>query len=164
MQMLPLLPSELTLEKLNEHLAEWIDEYHNKVHSSTGKSPLQRYLDHLEVFRKAPKDLWDYFRIPAERKVDKDRTVSLNGTLYEAPAGLIGKNVTLLYHKKDPNRVEVFIGESSYGFLTPLNVTINSRVRRTAHQRPELIADPPATQPQNQARYRGGSLFEKEEK
>ena len=160
MQFLPLLPKELTLQMLNERLMAWIDEeYHQRVHSSTKQSPLKRYLAHLEALRPAPKDLWDYFRVPARRKVDKDRTVSLNGDLFEAPPGLIGKTVTLLYHKHDPKRVEVLLEEKSHGFLMPLNVGINSRVRRRARQNTELVSDEPAEDPQ----YRGGSLFEDKE-
>ena len=121
-------------------LAAWIDEeYHQRVHSSTSQRPLKRYLAHMEALRPAPKDLWDYFRVPARRKVDKDRTVSLNGTLFEAPVGLIGKTVTLLYHKNDPKRVEVLLDEKSHGFLMPLNVGINSRVRRGTRQNSELV-------------------------
>ena len=143
---------------MNERLRAWIEEdYHQRVHSSTGQTPLARYLAHLEALRPAPKDLWDYFRIPVRRKVDKDRTVSLNGTLYEAPLGLIGKTITLLYHKHDPKRVEAFLDENSCGFLTSLNVGINSRVRRGARQSPELISEEPAEEKSQQ--YRGGELF-----
>ena len=162
MQLLPLLPKELSLEALNQRLTAWIDEeYHQRVHSSTRQSPLKRYLAQLEALRPAPKDLWDYFRVPARRKVDKDRTVSLDGTLFEAPAGLIGKTVTLLYHKHDPKRVEVLLEEKSYGFLSPLNVGINSRVRRGARQSPELL---PLKEPADESpQYRGGALFEDQE-
>ncbi len=52
---------------------------------------MARYLAHLHLLRSAPKNLRDYFRVPARRKVDKDRTVTLNGKLYEAPVGLIGR-------------------------------------------------------------------------
>jgi transposase InsO family protein len=160
MQFLPLLPKELSLETLNERLTAWIEgEYHQRVHSSTRQTPLKRYMAHLEALRPAPKDLWDYFRVPARRKVDKDRTVSLNGTLFEAPVGLIGKTVTLMYHKHDPKRVEVMLDEKSYGFLTLLNVGINSRVRRVARQNAELIPNETDQHPQ----YRGGSLFEEKE-
>jgi transposase InsO family protein len=162
MQLLPLLPEELTLELLNERLWAWIDdEYHQRVHSSTKQTPLSRYLDHVEALRAAPKDLWDYFRVPADRKVDGDRTVSLNGTLFEAPSGLIGQTVTLLYHKHDPMRVEVFFENESRGFLTPLNVGINSRVRRGARQRPELEAEQPSEEQSRE--YRGGTLFDDKE-
>ncbi len=162
MQLLPLLPKELSLETLNQRLTAWIDEeYHQRVHSSTTQTPLKRYLARLETLRPAPKDLWDYFRVPARRKVDKDRTVSLNGALFEAPTGLIGKTVTLLYHKHDPKRVEVLLDEKSYGFLIPLNVGINSRVRRGARQNPELL---PLKEPADDGpQYRGGTLFENQE-
>ena len=97
MQLLPLLPQTLSLAQLNERLQRWVEEdYHKRVHSSTGQTPLKRYLDHLEALRPAPRNLSDYFRIPVRRKVDKDRTVSLNGSLFEAPPGLIGQTVTLL--------------------------------------------------------------------
>jgi hypothetical protein len=157
MQLLPLLPQNLSLQELNQKLRQWVEEdYHKRVHSSTGHTPLKRYLDHLQALRPAPRDLIDYFRIPVRRKVDKDRTVSLNGSLYEAPSGLIGQTVTLLYHKHDPHRIEVLFDECSHGFLTPLNPRMNSRVRRGANQHIDLV---PPTQPPDDPPYRDGSLF-----
>ena len=113
-QFLPLLPQEITLEKLNEQLAQWIDsDDHQRIHSSTGQGPLARYMTHLHLLRSAPKNLRDYYRWPARRKVDKDRTVTLNGKLYGAPVALIGKTVILLYEPKDPQRVEILLEEES---------------------------------------------------
>jgi hypothetical protein len=43
---------------------------------------------------------------------------------------LIGQQVILLYHDYDPARVEILCKEKSYGFLTPLDLHINCRVRR----------------------------------
>lgn len=158
-QFLPLLPPSLSLAQLNEHLAKWINEhYHLRAHSSTGQTPLQRYLIHIVLLRKAPADLHDYFRTLVRRKVDKDRTISLAGKLYEAPLGLIGNTVTLLYHPQDPSRIEVFFEERSWGFLVPLSVAINSRVKRISGQHTELI--PPSSPPQEPPR-RGGQLFER---
>jgi putative transposase len=155
---LPLLEEPVSLEKLNEQLASWIDsDYHSRVHCSTGQTPLERYLAHLSLLRPAPRDLRDYFRTAVRRKVDKDRTVSLYGKIYEAPLGLIGKVVTLLFHEQDLSRIEVLFDEASQGFLLPLNAAINSRVRRTARQQTVLTPEaPPKTTPS----YRGGSLFE----
>lgn len=157
-QLLPLLTEATSLEEMNARLAEWIDrDYHRRRHSSTGESPLERYLAGLHAVRPAPSDLREHFRIPATRKVGKDRTVSLNGRLFEAPVGLIGRTVTLLYHSAAPLRVEVICEEHSHGFLTPLDVTVNSRVRRMANLNIELEPDPPEVK---EAPYRGGSLFE----
>ena len=82
------------------------------------------------MIREAPEDLRDYFRSRTTRKVDRDRTVSLLGRVYEAPVELIGKTVSLFYHEDDPLRVEVFYNNKSYGFLTVLNPNINCRIRR----------------------------------
>jgi transposase InsO family protein len=158
-QLMPVLTTATTLDELNAGLTRWIDEdYQQRKHSSTSQTPLERYLTHLHALRAAPNDLRDHFRIPARRKVDKDRSVSLNGRLYEAPTGLIGQWVTLLYHKHDMNRVEVIFDECSLGFLIPLDTGINSRVRRTANLDIELF--PPEQPPEDS--YRGGSLFDED--
>ena len=99
----------------------------------------------------------DYFRFPAIRKVDKDRTVSLGGRLFEAPVGLIGRSVTLLYHKEDPLRIEVLFEEHSHGFLVPLDPLVNSRVRRIGRASIDLL--PAGDRPHAGQTYRGGSLF-----
>ncbi len=157
MQLMPLLPDSLSLAELNDRLRQWLErDYHQRIHSSTGQSPLERYLAHVSLLRSAPKDLRDYFRLVVLRKVDKDRTVSLHGKVYETPVGLIGKTIMLLYHGEDPERIEAFFEEQSCGFLIPLNPAINSRVRRIAKEQTELL--PPAN---STTVYRGGSLFEK---
>lgn len=157
-QLIPTLPESLTLERLNELLVAWIDgEYHKHIHSTTGQTPMERYLAHLSLLRSAPKDLRDYFRTTVRRKVDKDRTVTLLGKLYEAPAGLIGQTVTLLYHEKEEGRIEIFKDEASVGFLGVLDTGVNSRVRRTGKQKLALL---PESFPQVPSpAIRGGSLF-----
>ena len=85
--------------------------------------------------------------------------MSLDGRSYEAPLGLIGKWVTLLYHEHDLDRVEVFLNEQSCGFLSPLDAGIYSRVRRTANLDIDLLPDPPDQAPPGDS-YRRGTLFE----
>jgi len=159
MQFLAAQPDGLTLQDLNKRFREWIDEYHLREHGSTGEAPLSRYAKHLHLIREAPKDLMDHFRKRVARKVDKDRTVSLDGRLYEAPVTMIGKTVTLLYHESDPSRVELLFNGTSHGMLTPLDVHINAKVKR-AYQAVEIIPEREATE---EMRYRGGQLFGKEE-
>ena len=98
------------------------------------------------------------------RKVDKDRAVALYGKLYEAPVGLIGNTVNLLYHEADPSRIEVFFEDRSYGFLSELNPHVNSRVRRVSGHETELdpAPEPPADDPQPGPR--GGQLFEESDR
>ena len=131
MQFLSLIPDGLSLEELNERLRVWIEQqYHQNQHSITSEAPIKRYLKHIDLIREAPENLRDYFRARTTRKVDRDRTVSLLGRVYEAPVELIGKTVSLFYHEDDPLRVEVFYNNKSYGFLTVLNPNINCRIRR----------------------------------
>ncbi len=120
-----------SLEELNRELDHWITTvYHQRPHRSTGEPPLKRFADQMECIRPAPRDLEDAFRKRARRRVANDRTVSLNSRLYEAPVPLIGKQVTLLYHDHDPSRVEVRLDGQCHGFLTPVHLNVNCRVRR----------------------------------
>jgi hypothetical protein len=90
------------------------------------------------------------------RKVAKDRTVTLAGRSFEAPVGLIGQTVTLLFHERDPERVEIFMDEVSKGFLVRLDLAANSRVRRSADLKTEIVPAPPPPPP---LAPRSGSLF-----
>ena len=120
-----------SLDDLNETLSAWLrDVYHNREHRSTGETPLHRFATHSECLRPAPKDLEDHFRKQARRKVAKDRTVSLEGRLYEAPVALIGKQIILLYHPNDPARVEALHQSQSYGLLTTVDLNVNARAHR----------------------------------
>jgi transposase InsO family protein len=160
MQFLSVIPDGLALQDLNTRLKEWIDEYHVREHGTTKEAPLARYADHLHLIRKAPKELMDHFRKRVTRKVDKDRTISLDGRLYEAPVPLIGKTVTLLYHESDPARVELLFNGTSHGMLIPLDVHVNIKVRRT-HQGVDII--PEREYMEEKERYRGGRVFGREE-
>jgi transposase InsO family protein len=159
MQFLSTLPEGISLEDLNKRFQGWIDsEYHMTVHGSTGEKPLERYLKHLHLIRTAPKNLDDYFRLRAQRTVDKDRTVSLLGKVYEAPVDLVGRKVTLFYNQQDTQRIEVFYGDKSYGFVVPLNPHINCAIRRK-HKITEVV--PPKGRPcEAPPSYGGGKLFE----
>jgi putative transposase len=157
MQLFPLLPQTLSLAELSARLQKWIDEdYHQRQHSSTGQKPLERYLKHVSLLRKAPEDLREYFRRPLTRKVDKDRTVSIGGRLYEAPTGLIGNSVTVLYHPTDMSRIEVIFQDRSWGFLVPLSATVNCHVRRVTDRRTELVEPQRGTEKPTD---RDGQLF-----
>jgi hypothetical protein len=160
MQFLSTIPDGLALQDLNKRLKGWIDDYHLREHGSTKEAPLTRYAGHLHCIREAPRELMDHFRKRVTRKVDKDRTISLDGRLYEAPVALIGKTVTLLYHESDPARVELLFNGTSHGMLPPLDVHINAKVKR-AYQAVDII--PERKYREEKDRYRGGRVFEKEE-
>src|SRR3990172_573391 len=162
MQFLSTVPEGITLEELNKRFQTWIDsEYHLRVHGTTGEKPIERYIRHLHLIRTAPNNLDDYFRLLTLRTVDKDRTVSLLGKIYEAPVELISRKVTLMYHPQDLQRIEVFHNDKSYGFLQPLNPHINCTIKRR-HQITEIV--PPQDCPEETPpAYQGGKLFDKED-
>jgi transposase InsO family protein len=128
---LSICPDDLTLDEINRMFAEWVaNNYHTRLHSSTGETPLQRFGRHIELTRTAPADLEDHFRKEVRRRVTKDRTVSINSRLYEAPTKFIGEQLQLLFHEDRPDRVEIFYKGTSYGFLVPLDLNLNSTVKR----------------------------------
>lgn len=160
MQFLSTVRDGLTITDLNTGLNRWIGEYHSREHGSTKEAPFVRYIKHLHLIREAPKNLMDHFRKRATRKVDKDRTISLDGRLYEAPYALIGKVVTLLYHENDPSRAEILYNAISYGMAVPLDVRINAKVKR-AYQSVDIM--PAREYTPDETPYRGGQLFGREE-
>ena len=120
-----------SLKDLNEALDTWVrNVYHDRQHRSTQETPLGRFATHSECLRPTPKDLEDHFRKQVRRRVAKDRTVALDGRLYEAPVALIGKQLTLLYHPHDNSRIEAVHQSQSYGMLTTVDLHVNSRAHR----------------------------------
>lgn len=108
-QLLVRLTAEDTagLDALNRRLWAWVEgEYHHTPHRGLdGQTPLDRWAqDGDEVRYPAPDlDLNDLFLFEVKRKVQKDRTVSLHGVVYEADAALVGQTVVLRY---DPSAAE----------------------------------------------------------
>ena len=64
--------------------------------------------------------------------------------------------MTLLYHERDSERVEIFMGDVSKGFLVRLDLAANARVRRSANLTMEIVPSPP---PPPELAPRSGSLF-----
>lgn len=109
MQLLPSLTSSDTqnLEALNRRLWAWVEgEYHMSPHRGLdGETPLDRWAKSAQDVRLVgPEcDLDDVFLFELKRKVQRDRTISLQGVVYEVDASLVGNTVTLRF---DPSRRE----------------------------------------------------------
>ena len=130
----------------------WLEEqYHRRLHSSTGQSPLDRFTRQMHCLRAAPDNLQDYFRSTVRRRVNKDRSVVVNRRLYEAPVDLIGKRVEILYHEDSPEQVEIRCQGQSYGLLRQVDLHVNSRVKHDKNGQVELVSDSAGT---------GGQLWE----
>ncbi len=94
-----------SLETLNRRLWAWVEgEYHQSPHQGLdGQSPLDAWaMRSAEVRIPGPElDLRELFLFEQKRRVQKDRTVSLDGVLYEVDAALVGEGVVLRY---DPSK------------------------------------------------------------
>jgi len=144
----------ISLSELNAALDRYLnDDYHQRKHSATGQTPLDRFTSNMHCLRSAPENLKDYFRKVALRKVAKDRTITLNGSIYEAPVALIGKRVELLYHQTDPQGIEVRYKNKSFGMLRTVDLAVNYRVKRDKNNNPQ-IHDTKSTRS-----YRSGKLW-----
>ena len=128
-----------TLNELNDAFESWLSNiYHQRKHSSTKQTPLGRFAANLQCLRAAPDNLHDYFRKVARRKVNKDRSITLNGRLYEAPVALITKRVELLYHDSQPEQIEVKYQNKSFGNLVPVKLNVNCRIKRDKNNNPQI--------------------------
>ena len=141
-----------TLETLNRSLWAWIEgEYHNTPHRGLeGRTPLEQWALASAAVRypDATLDLDDVFLFEARRRVHKDRTVSLNGRVYEVDAVLVGEKVTLRYDPEAPpsRPLDVTHDGKPAGKATRLDAYANTAVRRTYPAR-EIEADDPPPEP-----------------
>ena len=141
-----------SLEALNRSLWAWIEgEYHDTPHRGLdGRTPLEQWaLASAGVrYPDAALDLDDLFLFEVRRRVYKDRTVSLNGRVYEVDTVLVGQNVILRYDPAAPpaRPLDVVHDGKPAGKATPLDAYANTAVRRT-YPAKEIEADDPAPEP-----------------
>jgi transposase InsO family protein len=154
MQLLPTLTEADTssLEKLNRRLWAYVEgEYHQTPHRGLDReTPLDRWAKCADEVRYLPpqEDLDALFLSEAKRKVQKDRTVSLNGLVYEVDASLVGTTVTLRFDPSQPGRaIQVWAaGEKSHTTAKVVDVYANCFVKRDRPSRtltPSSAAPPP---------------------
>ena len=139
-------------QTLNRSLWAWIEgEYHNTPHRGIeGRTPLEQWALASAAVRypDATLDLDDIFLFEARRRVHKDRTVSLNGRLYEVDPLLVGQRVILRYDPEAPptRPLDVVHDGKPAGKATRLDAYANTAVKRGYPSR-QIEADDPAPEP-----------------
>jgi putative transposase len=145
MQLLPTLgETDLgSLDALNRRLWAWVEgEYHQSPHKGLdGATPLDAWAMRSGDVRGAgPElDLREMFLLEASRRVRADRTVSLDGVVYEVDASLVGEKVTLRF---DPAKrgapVDVWHGGKKIEQARVVDTHANCFVKRN-HDAPEGV-------------------------
>lgn len=132
------------LASLNRVFWAWLEaEYHQTPHRGlAGRAPIERFLDDAEKLRSAPEDLDLLMRMCVTRRVARDRTVRLEGRIYEAPDGFAGEKVEVLYDPYEPIRPAHMrrLGEEQEHRLRLLDPETNARLIRTRREAPPAEA------------------------
>ena len=88
-----------TIDCLNRDLQEYLTEYHQRIHSSLGISPLQKRLSADNACRKLPEvaDIRHLFCMQKKCRVYNDTTIRLNRRIFEVPEAVPGTLVEVFY-------------------------------------------------------------------
>lgn len=110
LQFLPMLSKGdmQSLATMNRALWIYIEiEYHRTRHRILSETPLDCWakIGQRVRYPEPGVDLTDLFLFESRRKVQKDRTVSLHGMVYEIDASLVGETVTLRYNPADQGKI-----------------------------------------------------------
>jgi transposase InsO family protein len=137
MQCLPLLAAEhlSSLDAMNRALAGWIEgEYHHAPHRGLhDETPADKWARTSEGVRMPDSNVSDLFLSEQRRRVQKDRTVTLDGVAFEVDAALVGDHVTLRYDPaKTPDKraVEVWHQGKRIEIARRVDVLANCFVKR----------------------------------
>ena len=137
MQLLPRLTDADTanLEALNRRLWAYVEgEYHQAPHRSLDEeTPLDRWAQRADEVKylDGRADFDDFFLAEAKRKVGKDRTVSLQGLVFEVDAALVGETVTLRFEAGlQPRTVQVWHGGHKVHDAKVVDLYANCFVKR----------------------------------
>ena len=135
---------------MNRRLWAFVEgEYHHTPHRGLdGKTPLEQWALVGDQVRFADAGLDELFLFEVRRRVMNDRTVSLNGHVYEVDAVLVGETVVLRYDPAVPPTRPLAVVHQGQpaGQATPLDAYANTTVRR---DRPSwrLESETPAPEP-----------------
>lgn len=155
MQLLPRLTDADTqsLEALNRRLWAYVEgEYHQAPHRSLDEeTPLDRWAQRADEVKylDGRADFDDLFHAEQKRKVAKDRTVSLQGLVYEVDAALVGETVTLRFEASStPARtVQVWHGGQKIHDAKVVDLYANCFVKRDRSGSGGLSASSPPDAP-----------------
>jgi len=124
------------LDDLNARFNTWLEcESHRSPHRGLQEyiTPLDAWIaksHHVKPIAQGV-DLDRIFLHQLSRKVYKDSTFTLGGTLFESPSILSGKRINIFFDPTPPvDRVLVSHGGKEYGYARVVDTYANTRVKR----------------------------------
>lgn len=118
-----------TLEELNHSLIAWIEiEYNNKIHSSTGETPNDRFRN--AAAKKSLRRVQDLdqfnslFFFCEERVIDKSGYIRFNANLYKT-ALMPGEVVKIRFDPFDISQIAVFQNDNPIGIVAAVKLNNN---------------------------------------
>jgi len=124
-----------TVDDLNRVFQGWVEQvYHQRVHTETGQTPLERFLAPGVPPRPGEAALREAFRWSERRTVSKTATVGMHGNTYEVDPELAGRQVELIFDPLELTEVQVRLDGRDRGMAVP------RVIKRHVHPR----AQPPA--------------------
>ena len=120
---------------MNRALAAWIEgEYHHAPHRALhNETPAAKWARTSEHIRMPTADVSELFLSEQRRRVQKDRTVTLDGVAFEVDAALVGDHVILRYDPSKPpakRTVEVWHQGKRVEIARRVDVLANCFVKR----------------------------------
>ncbi|MCK4537145.1 MAG: DDE-type integrase/transposase/recombinase [Desulfuromonadales bacterium] len=96
-----------TLDEMNRAFALYLEDYHNRIHSTLKCTPMQKRLSGRSVCRHLPEvvDIEALFRYERRCRVYKDGTIQLKKRIFEVPGCLPGSRVNVYFMPWDLSRV-----------------------------------------------------------
>jgi hypothetical protein len=120
-----------SLDQFNKMLASHIREYNLTKHSSTGVTPMERFLATRERIKQPQSHGWldDKFMNRLTRRVGGDATIKLEGSQWDAPMQFIGYTVEVRFMPGSDGGAYIVSDGERYP-LRRTDKAANSRTRR----------------------------------
>ena len=114
-----------SFDEINRGFDQFLQDYHNGVHSTLGCSPMQKRLSVDSVCRQVPEvaDIQALFRTQRRCRVYNDGTIRLSKKAFEVPGCLPGSRVTIHFMPWDLSHV--YYGDDMR-LAKPVDLTANA--------------------------------------
>lgn len=127
-----LIPEELSgIVELNEKLHEYINRHNTTIHSATGKTPQERYMEDLCHIKMPGSQEWldNCFMNRVQRLVKNDATIVIDRMLYDVPMEFIRTRVEVRYLPDDVEHGYILYEGKKYP-IRKTNKVENARTKR----------------------------------